>query len=151
MLDTSGSVVFHRPKRADYPISELHVNSRFSMNINELVAYCGLTCQGCPIYWATREENPEIQQKMRVTIARLGQEHYGVKMRPEEITDCDGCRTENGRLYAGCNQCEIRTCARERKVESCAHCHDYACEKLQKLFVTEPSAQIKLEVIRSVI
>lgn len=27
------------------------------MNLQELVAYCGLTCKSCPIYWATREEN----------------------------------------------------------------------------------------------
>jgi len=121
------------------------------MKANALVAYCGLTCQGCPIYWATWEEDLEKQYKMRIAIARLGQEHYGVEMLPEEITDCDGCRTENGRLYPGCMKCEIRACARERKVETCAHCPDYACEKLQKHFLTEPSAKIKLEVIRSVI
>ena len=86
----------------------------------ELVAYCGLTCQGCPIYWATRENDPVKKQKIRTAIARLGQEHYGVTMRPEEITDCDGCTLENGRLYSGCKQCEIRICARERKVETCA-------------------------------
>ena len=121
------------------------------MKANELITYCGLTCQGCPIYWATRENDPATKQKMRVAIARLGKEHYGVDMQPEEITDCDGCTTENGRLYSGCKSCEIRTCARQRKVESCAHCPDYACEKLQKSFVAEPSSKIKLEVIRSTI
>jgi hypothetical protein len=121
------------------------------MNVNEFVAYCGLTCQGCPIYWATLEADPVNKQKMRVAIARLGQEHYGVVMQPEEITDCDGCKTENGRLYSGCSKCEIRACAIERKVETCAHCPDYACEKLQKSFAAEPSSKIKLEVIRSVI
>ncbi|HEY4761251.1 MAG TPA: DUF3795 domain-containing protein [Thermoguttaceae bacterium] len=121
------------------------------MNVHEMVAYCGLTCQGCPIYWATREEDLEKKQKMRAAIVRLGQEHYGMEMRPEEITDCDGCRSENGRLYPGCKKCEIRACARQRKVETCAHCPDYACEKLQKSFVTEPSSKIKLDVIRSMI
>jgi hypothetical protein len=121
------------------------------MKTHEMVAYCGLTCQGCPIYWATREEDPEKKLKMRVAIARLGQEHYGVTMRPEDITDCDGCNLENARIYSGCKQCEIRICARERKVETCAHCPDYACEKLQKSFAAEPSSKIKLEVIRSTI
>jgi len=121
------------------------------MNVQEMVAYCGLTCQSCPIYWATCEEDPEKKQKMRVAIAHLGKEHYNVDMRPEEITDCDGCRTENDRLYPGCKKCEIRNCARERNVETCAHCSDYACEKLQKSFVAEPSSKIKLEVIRSMI
>jgi hypothetical protein len=121
------------------------------MNVNEFVAYCGLTCQGCPIYWATRERDVKKQHNMRVAIAQLGQEHYGVVMQPEEITDCDGCRSENGRLYPGCNKCEIRTCARRRKVDTCAQCPDYACEKLQNTFAAEPSAKIKLEVIKSMI
>jgi hypothetical protein len=119
------------------------------MKVHELVAYCGLTCQSCPIYRATREDDLEKQEKMRAAIARHCQEHYGLVLRPEEITDCDGCRTESGRLYSGCSKCEIRACARQRKVESCAHCTDYACEKLQKFFVTDPSAESKLEEIRS--
>jgi hypothetical protein len=119
------------------------------MKSRELVAYCGLTCQGCPIYWATREEVPETKQKMRVAIARLGKEHYGIDMRPEEITDCDGCANGNGRIYSGCKQCEIRNCAIERNVETCANCPDYACNNLLKAFAAEPSSEIKLEVIRS--
>ncbi len=120
------------------------------MKVYELVAYCGLTCQGCPIYWATREDDHEKQQKMRVAIARLGQEHYGVKMQPEEITDCDGCRTENGRLYSGCKECEIRSCARERKVESCALSR-LCLRKTPKIIRHRTNAKIKLDVIRSVI
>jgi len=114
------------------------------MKTNELGAYCGLTCQGCPIYWATHENDPEKKQKMRDAIARLGQEHYGIEMQPEEITDFDGCGSEDERLYPGCKKCKIRTCARECNVETCAHCPDYACEKLQYSFATEPSSKIKL-------
>jgi Protein of unknown function (DUF3795) len=121
------------------------------MKPDDMVAYCGLTCQGCPIYWATIENNPVKKQKMRAAIARLGQECYVIEMRPEEITDCDGCRSEDDRLYSGCKKCEIRTCARARNVETCAHCSDYPCEKLQKSFIAEPSSRIKLEVIRSAI
>jgi hypothetical protein len=88
---------------------------------------------------------------MRAAIARLGQEYYGIKMQPEDITDCDGCTTENGRIYSGCKKCELRICARERKLETCAHCPDYACEKLQKSFASEPSSRIKLEVIKSML
>jgi hypothetical protein len=121
------------------------------MKANLFVAYCGLTCQGCPIYWATQEGDPKKKQTMRAAIARLGQEHYVIDMLPDEITDCDGCTSEDDRLYSGCKKCEIRACARQRKVETCAHCPDYACEKLQKSFATEPGSKIKLEVIRSVI
>jgi hypothetical protein len=121
------------------------------MENHERVAYCGLMCDGCPIYWATQETDPEKQAKMRTAIARLGQEQYDLTFRPEDISDCDGCRTENGRLFSGCKTCEIRDCARERNLKTCAHCDDYACEKLRKMFATDPGAKTHLEVIRSIL
>jgi hypothetical protein len=121
------------------------------MEKHERVAYCGLMCDGCPIYWATQETDPEKQTKMRTAIARLGQEQYGLTFRPEDITDCDGCRMENGRLFSGCKTCEIRDCARERNLVTCAHCAEYACEKLRKMFATDPGAKTHLEVIRSIL
>jgi hypothetical protein len=64
------------------------------MKAQDMAAFCGLTCHGCPIHWATQEEDPAKKRKMRVALARLGKEHYGIEMQPEEITDCDGCRSE---------------------------------------------------------
>jgi len=123
---------------------------RLKMNILELVAYCGLTCKSCPIYWATREENKEKQKKMRIKISQLCSEQ-GLDIHPEDITDCDGCRTESGRLFSGCSNCEIRKCARQRKYETCAHCPEYICGKLQKFFDTDRTGKIWLEVIRSIL
>ncbi|MGD0339637.1 MAG: DUF3795 domain-containing protein [Bacteroidota bacterium] len=114
-----------------------------------MIAYCGLNCEGCPIYWATREQYKQKQGEMRVDIARLCREHYGMDVRPEDITDCDGCRSETGRLFSASSKCEIRSCARQRKLDSCAYCADYACEKLQKLFATDASARTQLEAIRT--
>ena len=117
--------------------------------MRELVAYCGLLCQSCPIFLATREIDHKKQERMRSAISRLAQKHYGLALGPEDIGDCDGCRTEHGKLFSGCITCAIRNCARQKNVESCAHCSEYACEKLQKLFLTEPSAKTRLEVIKS--
>jgi len=109
--------------------------------MDEIIAYCGLICQGCPIYWATRE-------KSKAEIARLCKEHYGMEYTPEEITDCDGCRTEGGRLFSGCLKCPIRECARQKGLENCAYCSEYACEELKQFFVTDPGAKTRLDVIR---
>jgi hypothetical protein len=119
------------------------------MKVRELVAYCGLSCQSCPIFLATREGDRKKQQRMRAAISRLARKHYGLALGPEDIGDCDGCRTEHGMLFSGCITCAIRNCARQRNVESCAHCPDYACEKLQKFFLTDPNAKTRLEVIKS--
>jgi hypothetical protein len=39
--------------------------------MTEMVSYCGLTCQTCPIYLATRQEKKEEQARMRAEIVRL--------------------------------------------------------------------------------
>ena len=99
-----------------------------------MLAYCGLDCSGCPIYLATRNEDRQVQKRMREDIAVQIERLYGMKCRAEDITNCDGCAAENGRLFAGCQLCGIRPCARERRLENCAHCSDYVCAKLQQFF-----------------
>ncbi len=119
------------------------------MDIPQLMAYCGLRCDSCPIYLATRETDRQEQTKMRARIAEFAGEHYDMDLRPEDITDCDGCRTPAGRLFSGCRKCGIRKCARERGCLTCAHCSDYVCDTLQKFFATDPDAKRSLEDIRS--
>ena len=119
------------------------------MEMEKIVSFCGIICEGCPVYWATKEKNKETKEKMRVTIARLGSEHYGTEFKPEDITDCDGCRQEGGRLLRAAIDCPMRKCAREKKLQNCAHCPDFACENLKKFFSTDPQAKAILEVIKS--
>ena len=38
------------------------------MEVDMLLAYCGLKCEGCQIYLATMETDKEKQSKMRVQI-----------------------------------------------------------------------------------
>jgi len=117
--------------------------------MEENLAYCGLPCHKCPIYLATREKNQNKKLQMRVEIAKKINEIYKEKIEVEDVTDCDGCKTENGRLFAGCKKCEIRKCTTQKTIENCAHCGQYPCEKLKKLFDTEPDAKKRLDQIRS--
>ena len=116
--------------------------------MNEMIAYCGLKCDSCPIHLATFEKDKSRQQEMRVSIAKFISEHYKMNLQAEDITDCDGCRTDNGRLFSGCRNCEIRKCAIRRNLESCACCPEYACDKLKELFSRDPGAQTQLEGMR---
>jgi hypothetical protein len=119
--------------------------------MDEKMAYCGLTCHNCPIYLATREKDEEKKYKMRVEIAQQIKKLYGQECKPEDVTDCDGCKTEGGRLLSGCRHCEIRKCASQKEIENCAHCDEYACEKLKDFFAMEAHAHAKerLDEIRS--
>ncbi len=115
--------------------------------MSDPIAYCGLICQTCPIYLATREKNKEEQMKMRAMIARQCNEHYGVSYKPEDISDCDGCGA-GGRLFPPSQSCVIRICAKQKGVENCAGCGEYACEKLEAFFAKDPSARKRLDEIR---
>jgi len=114
-----------------------------------ITAYCGLICETCPIHLATLETDISQQAKMRVLIAEELSKIYGTTPKPEIITDCDGCKVNNGRLFTGCADCEIRKCAILKNLLNCAYCSDYACDKLNRHFAIDHGAQERLEVIRS--
>jgi len=102
--------------------------------MDKVISYCGLICETCPIYLATREQDEEKRYKMRVC-------------KPEDVTDCDGCKAESGRLFSGSRNCEIRKCATGKDIENCAHCNQYACERIEKFFATDPDARVRLDAI----
>lgn len=119
---------------------------------DEIIAYCGLNCSTCRIYLATREKDPEKQKEMREGIARYIKEHFDPNTRLEDITDCDGCTVKDGRLYSGCQKCEVRKCAIQKGVKNCAYCKEYACDKLIKQFNTEgpeSGAKKRLDAIKA--
>ncbi len=116
--------------------------------MKHMIAYCGLDCSSCPIHLATLEQDLSVQQTMRISIASILAERYGMKLQPHEINDCDGCRTNTARIFSTCRSCQIRKCALGRKLESCAYCSDYACEHLLKMFTDDPTAQTRLEELR---
>ena len=103
----------------------------------EMIAYCGLNCVTCQIYLATRETDLKKQRRMREQIVLAIKKYLGEEKRVEDITDCDGCMVQGGRLYSNCQKCQIRKCASEKGLENCAYCSEYACEKLSKFFDSE--------------
>jgi hypothetical protein len=113
-----------------------------------MIAYCGLDCEGCPIRQATLATDRALQRSMRIEIARQCTEHYGIPMLAEDVTDCDGCRSENGRIFKGCINCLIRRCVLGRRLESCALCPEYACDPLRKHFETDPVSRTRLDALR---
>ena len=96
------------------------------------LSYCDPSCNGCAIYLATREKDERKKHEMRVEIAQQIKELYGKECKPEDITDCDGCKSESGRLFSGSSKCNIRKCAQDKGIENCAYCTDYPCEELKK-------------------
>ena len=119
---------------------------------SEMIAYCGLNCITCPIYLATREKNPEEQRQKREQIVIAIKKYLGEEKRVEDITDCDGCKAQSGRLYSGCQKCQIRECAMQKHLENCAYCRQYPCEKLTRFFDSEDidgGAKKRLDAVKA--
>lgn len=116
--------------------------------MSEMIAYCGLNCFRCSIYRVAREKDDSKTAETKAEIVQLIKSLYGQEYKPEDIAGCDGCRAEGGMRFPGCRTCEIRKCAEKTAVETCAHCDRYPCEKLGKLFATDPGARTQLDEIR---
>lgn len=113
------------------------------IDMEKMIAYCGIICSNCPVFIAARNDDDSERQR----VAEIFTKQYGTEYKPTDI-NCDGCLSD-GQVFSYCNMCEIRRCGKEKRVENCAYCKDYPCEKLSKVFAGYPKAKEILENIKS--
>jgi hypothetical protein len=111
--------------------------------MEKMIAFCGLICSECPAFLATRNDDDAQRKKT----AEMWSVQYGMGLKPEDI-NCDGCLSNTGRLINHCNVCEIRKCGQDKGLENCAHCGEYACEKLDNFFKVAPNSKTTLDEIK---
>lgn len=110
-----------------------------------MIAYCGLICSECPAYLATQaDDRAELER-----VAAMWREEYNAPDITVESVSCDGCLGTAGHKCSHCFDCEIRACAMALNLDNCAHCADYACEKLEGFFGFVPAARATLDGIRA--
>lgn len=114
-----------------------------------MLAYCGLDCETCPIHLAMLESDVLKKREMRTMISGELTRIYGIKMDPERVVDCDGCKAHNGRLFTGCSDCKIRKCAGEKGFDTCARCKDYPCDILNRHYAYDPASKARLDKLIS--
>jgi predicted nucleic acid binding AN1-type Zn finger protein len=100
------------------------------------------------MYLATKATDKEEQNRIRAEIAKTFEKAYGIYFEASDIADCDGCRTAGGRLFSACNDCKIRQCAKQKMIENCAYCTEYACRELEAHFHKDASAKERLDKAR---
>jgi len=108
-----------------------------------MMAYCGIDCLECPTYQATQKDDDQ----KRAKVAERWSKIFNFTLKPSDI-NCDGCKEEGKRLFFFCRNCEVRECGSAKGLENCAHCEDYACDKLEPLFKMIPFIKEKLEEMR---
>ncbi len=112
--------------------------------LRDKIAYCGLDCSKCGAYVAKLTDDDLLRRKTAKSWSSSG-----FSVSPNEI-NCEGCKSSGGYHFKHCADCSVRACGIKRGVETCAHCSDYPCEKLQgKLDILSEYARSTLESIRA--
>jgi len=108
-----------------------------------LIAFCGLKCDKCLAFIATKDDD----NLKRKETAELWSKQFNTVIKTEDI-NCEGCVSRNNVLFNHCTVCEIRKCGLSKGIMNCAYCTDYACDKLEDFFKLMPEAKNTLEVVR---
>ena len=106
-----------------------------------MIAFCGLDCEKCDAYIATKQDDQVLREKT----AKLWSELNGAEITPEMI-HCEGCRA-NGVKTPYCESlCPVRLCALNRRMETCGNCAEMEkCEKVGMIIGSNPEARRNLE------
>ena len=106
------------------------------------ISFCGMKCDSeCPVFLITQTKDESQKQKIAITWSAMS----GVPINPEEVV-CDGCKAFK-RYFGKCKNCIIRACASAKGVETCGHCSEYPCEKLEERLEFDPSNKVRLDEI----
>ena len=108
-----------------------------------MIAYCGLDCEQCEAFVATRNND----NALRTKVAEQWAKSYGVPIKPEHI-NCTGCNSTGVRIHYCEQLCDIRKCATMKPIGTCAECSDYACPVLDRMLAVAPQAKATLDTLR---
>jgi len=100
--------------------------------MDEMIGYCGYKCHLC----AARSDDPEIRQKLVDGWRKI----FGHEMYTAGNVRCDGCKSDG---HLADSQCRARPCAIGRKLESCAQCDDFGCDKVRNLMGSRDAMMTK--------
>ncbi len=99
------------------------------MNKTICNSYCGLDCEACDAFVATKNNDNQLK-------AQVAQRWSKLYKRPVEASDvhCQGCKS-NGTQGIYCQTiCPIKPCCRKKGIDSCAQCKDFPCKDLKAVF-----------------
>ena len=104
--------------------------------MRDMIAYCGLDCEKCDAYLATRNNDQALREKT----AKLWAVLNNAPILPEHI-NCQGCRVEGTKTVFCEHLCAIRKCAFNKGVASCADCPSMEkCETLKVIISNNAEA-----------
>lgn len=106
------------------------------------IAYCGIDCSQCLIYQASIEDDLEKNEEITKSWST---EKFPLTMNNVECFGCKGDKVVNF-----CAKCDIRECAKNRNLTSCAFCQEFPCQMIHKVFGKNPDALERLKILQHI-
>lgn len=108
--------------------------------MNKMIAFCGLNCEQCDAYIATKNNDQALREKT----ARLWAKLNNAPILPEHI-NCEGCRMDGVKTVYCSTICEIRKCVTSKSLSSCGDCSEKeTCPKVAPVWQSNPQAKRNL-------
>ena len=112
--------------------------------MNKMIAFCGLDCEKCDAFIATKNNDQALREKT----AKLWSELNNVPILPEHI-NCEGCRVDGVKTFYCSTLCEIRKCALSKGVETCGDCQEMVtCPKVGAVLQNSIEARDNLQKMK---
>lgn len=108
--------------------------------MKQLIAYCGLDCEKCDAFIATKNND----NALRAQTAKKWAELNDAPITPDMI-NCQGCRVDGAKTPFCDSMCEIRQCAEKKCVGTCGDCSETnSCKSLGFIFSNNAEAKKNL-------
>ncbi|MCL4103227.1 hypothetical protein MMG03_002842 [Fibrobacter succinogenes] len=110
-------------------------------NCSKMIAICGLNCETCDAYIATKNNDDELRAQ---TAKKWAEMNNAPEITPETI-NCAGCRGNGVKFYFCSHLCPIRKCCTEKGLEHCGQCAEMdRCETVQMIHGNNADAKSNL-------
>lgn len=93
--------------------------------------FCGIDCQSCQVFLATKNNDLEAKKKLAEEWSLRLDQNYS----PEQM-ECLGCNSKEVHEY--CLSCDVRVCNLKKGTENCAHCSVFPCELIEEFWKDQP-------------
>lgn len=104
--------------------------------MKNMIAYCGLDCEKCDAYLATKNNDQALREKT----AKLWSELNNAHIAPEDI-NCQGCHGDGVKTVFCSSLCGIRQCAVKKNIATCGECPDMdKCPTIAEFTANNPDA-----------
>ena len=113
--------------------------------MKQLIACCGLDCEGCDARIATVGNDNELREKT----ARKWSEMNNAPEITAATINCMGCRADGAKFAYCSDYCEIRKCVNKKGLNTCVDCKELnSCPIVGAVFLHAPDAKKIFSFVR---